>query len=107
MSVGLRLKLSKSYTLNLNGQFDTYTYDENGHRVDIPRWKAGKGIGRLRGTSTSFSYTFNNDTFKKLFGGGDSSSDKSGNQSASTDPNADPDGLNPDGEGEGEMPMAI
>ena len=53
-------------------------------------------------TSTSFSYTFNNDTFKKLFGGGDSSSDKSGNQSASTDPNADPDGLNPDGEGEGE-----
>ena len=102
MSVGLRLKLSKSYTLNLNGQFDTYTYDENGRRVDIPRWKAGKGIGRLRGTSTSFSYTFNNDTFKKLFGGGDSSSDKSGNQSASTDPNADPDGLNPDGEGEGE-----
>ena len=102
LSVGLRLKLSKSYTLNLNGQFDTYTYDENGHRVDIPRWKAGKGIGRLRGTSTSFSYTFNNDTFKKLFGGGDSSSDKSGNQSASTDPNADPDGLNPDGEGEGE-----
>ena len=102
LSVGLRLKLSKSYTLNLNGQFDTYTYDENGHRVDIPRWKAGKGIGRLRGTSTSFSYTFNNDTFKKLFRGGDSSSDKSGNQSASTDPNADPDGLNPDGEGEGE-----
>ena len=44
LSVGLRLKLSKSYTLNLNGQFDTYTYDENGHRVDIPRWKAGKGI---------------------------------------------------------------
>lgn len=102
MSVGLRLKLSKSYTLNLNGQFDTYTYDENGRRVDIPRWKAGKGIGRLRGTSTSFSYTFNNDTFKKLFGGGDSSSDKSGNQSASTDPNADPDGLNPDAGGEGE-----
>ena len=30
LSVGLRLKLSKSYTLNLNGQFDTYTYDENG-----------------------------------------------------------------------------
>ena len=25
LSVGLRLKLSKSYTLNLNGQFDTYT----------------------------------------------------------------------------------
>ena len=100
LSVGLRLKLSKSYTLNLNGQFDTYTYDENGHRVDIPRWEAGKGIGRLRGTSTSFSYTFNNDTFKKLFGGGDKAHRiNPGNQSASTDPNADPDGLNPDGEG--------
>ena len=26
LSVGLRLKFSKSYTLNLNGTFDTYTY---------------------------------------------------------------------------------
>ena len=73
LSVGLRLKFSKSYTLNLNGQFDTYTYgaDKNGKpiRLDIPRWKAGKGIGRLRSTGTSFSYTFNNDTFKKWFGG--------------------------------------
>lgn len=74
LSVGLRLKFSKSYTLNLNGTFDTYTYraDSKGNpvRVDIPRWKAGKGIGRLRNTGTSFSYTFNNDTFKKWFGGG-------------------------------------
>ena len=74
LSVGLRLKFSKSYTLNLNGTFDTYTYkaDSKGNpvRVDIPRWKAGKGIGRLRNTGTSFAYTFNNDTFKKWFGGG-------------------------------------
>lgn len=73
LSANLRLKLSKSYTLNLNGTFDTYTYraDESGRpiRVDVPRWKAGKGIGRLRSTGTSFSYTFNNDTFKKWFGG--------------------------------------
>lgn len=73
LSVGLRLKFSKNYTLNLNGQFDTYTYqaDSKGNpiRVDVPRWKAGKGIGRLRSTGTSFSYTFNNDTFKKWFGG--------------------------------------
>lgn len=74
LSVGLRLKFSKNYTLNLNGQFDTYTYqaDSKGNpiRVDVPRWKAGKGIGRLRSTGTSFSYTFNNDTFRKWFGGG-------------------------------------
>ena len=68
LSASIRLKLSKSYTLNLSGTFDTYTYNENGQRVDIPRWKAGKGIGRLRNTSTSFSYTFNNNTFKELFG---------------------------------------
>jgi hypothetical protein len=75
MSVQLRLKLSKSYTLNLSGVFDTYTYGYNpvtgtATRVNVPRWKAGKGFGRLRSTGTSFSYTFNNETFKKLFGWG-------------------------------------
>ena len=49
LSVGLRLKLSKSYTLNLNGVFDTYTYgyDERtnrAYRVNVPRWKALKKI---------------------------------------------------------------
>ena len=35
--------------------------------------RRGKGLGRLRQTGTSFSYTFNNDTFGKWFGkkGGD------------------------------------
>ena len=94
LSMGLRLKLSKSYTLNLSGQFDTYTYNENGRRINVPRWKAGKGFGRLRGTSTSFSYTFNNDTFKKWFGGGDDDS-KSKDKNKGVDPN-DPMGLNPD-----------
>ena len=87
LSVGLRLKLSKSYTLNLNGVFDTYTYgyDERtnrAYRVNVPRWKAGKGFGRLRSTGTTFSYTFNNDTFKKWFGGKEGSEkdkDKKGN----------------------------
>lgn len=88
LNMGLRLKLSKNQTLNLNGTFDTYTYDENGRRIDVPRWKAGKGIGRLKSTSTSVSYTFNNDTFKKLFGGGDSDSKTSAaaNNNAPTDP---------------------
>jgi Organic solvent tolerance protein OstA len=79
MSVALRLKLSKSYTLNLNATFDTYTYDYNHEtnrlvRQNVTRWEAGKGLGRLRSTGTSFSYTFNNDTFKKLFGKGSDSS---------------------------------
>lgn len=70
ITASLRLKLTKNYTLNLRGTFDTYTYDEDGNRVDVPRWKAGKGFGRLRSTSTSFSYTFNNETFKNWFGWG-------------------------------------
>ncbi len=79
LSVGVRLKLSKSYTLNLQGVFDVYTYNDDGRRINVPRWEAGKGIGRLMSTGTSFSYTFNNDTFKKWFGAKDeSSSDKSG-----------------------------
>ncbi|MDR1259284.1 MAG: LPS-assembly protein LptD [Tannerellaceae bacterium] len=73
LNVGLRLKFGKSYTLNLNGVFDTYTYrvDEgpNGTRTfrrqNVMRIASGKGLGRLQSTGTSFSYTFNNDTFKK------------------------------------------
>lgn len=77
IQVGLRLKLSKSYTLNLNMTFDPYTYEAKrnangevtGRRVDVLRWnKPGKGIGRLMNTGTNFSYTFNNQTFKNLFG---------------------------------------
>lgn len=103
LNVGLRLKLSKSYTLNLNGVFDTYTYNENGQRVNIPRWKAGKGIGRLRSTSTSFSYTFNNDTFKKWFGGGDEKkSNTTANNENPTDPNDPNSTLDPENDGETE-----
>lgn len=101
LSASIRLKLSKSYTLNLSGMFDTYTYNENGQRLDIPRWKAGKGIGRLRSTSTSFSYTFNNDTFKKLFGKKDEGTSGTG-ASATGQEGTDP-GVGPtDGEATGE-----
>ncbi|MCC8153584.1 MAG: LPS-assembly protein LptD [Tannerellaceae bacterium] len=73
LSTNIRIKVTKSYTLNLNLNWDTYTYQynprtDNIDRVNITRLQAGKGIGRLRGTNTSFSYTFNNDTFNKLFG---------------------------------------
>ncbi|WP_080903364.1 putative LPS assembly protein LptD [Parabacteroides sp. Marseille-P3160] len=79
LSAQLRLKLPMNYTINLNMVFDTYTYEydevrKTGRRVDVPRWQAGKGFGRLRSTGTSFSYTLNNETFKKLFGGGESDS---------------------------------
>ena len=86
LNTTMRLKLSKSYTLNLNMVFDTYTYDYDEirgannsityrpRRVNKPRFSHGQGlgrVGRLRSTGTSYSYTFNNETFNKWFGGGE------------------------------------
>ena len=69
--MNLRLKLTKSYTFNMNASFATYAYqfDENGNVVvgDRTEWSYGR-FGRFQGYSGSFSYTLNNDTFKKLFG---------------------------------------
>jgi putative nucleotidyltransferase with HDIG domain len=96
LNVNLRLKLTKSYSINLNGQFDTYTYETsqnaNGvwshRRVDKLRIQSGKGLGRLKSTGTSFSYTFNNETFKtgllgRLFGTAGTSEEES---SSANDP---------------------
>ncbi|MDO5396069.1 MAG: putative LPS assembly protein LptD, partial [Bacteroidales bacterium] len=69
INTSLLLRLTKGFNLNLSAVWDVYTYqlNEAGNpvRVNIPRWKAGKGWGRLSSTGTSFSYTFNNDTFKR------------------------------------------
>jgi len=69
-SVGLRLKLTKSYSLSLSTSFDPYMYVLNSSgnpiRVNQLRWNNGK-FPRFQGTSTSYSYTLNNETFKKLF----------------------------------------
>ena len=71
LSMNLRLKLTKSYTFNMNASFATYAYefDGNGNVVvgDRTEWSYGR-FGRFQGYSGSFSYTLNNDTFKKLFG---------------------------------------
>lgn len=92
-SVNLRLKFSQAYTLNLNMGFDTYMNeairDANGNitglrAVDKLRIMNGRGFGRLRNTGTSFNYTFNNDTFRKLFGKKDASD--SGDGSGGSDP---------------------
>jgi hypothetical protein len=66
-SASLRLKLSKSYSLSLSGSFDPYLYERNGNylvHVNQLRWNHGQ-FPRFTGTSTSYSYTLNNDTFKK------------------------------------------
>ncbi|WP_298652505.1 putative LPS assembly protein LptD [uncultured Proteiniphilum sp.] len=89
----IRLKLSKSYTLSLNATWDPYLYelDHNGspRRVDKLRILNGKGFGKLRNTGTSFSYSLNQDTFKKWFGGDDKDPDENEN-------NPNPEGNLPD-----------
>ena len=69
LNTSIMLRLVKNFNLNLSATWDVYTYqlNEAGNpvRVNIPRWKVGKGWGRLSSTGTSFSYTFSQDTFKK------------------------------------------
>jgi hypothetical protein len=70
-STSLRLKLTKTYSLSLSAAFDPYMYALNSSgnpvRVNKLRWENG-GLPRFLGTSTSYSYTLNNETFNKLFG---------------------------------------
>jgi hypothetical protein len=67
----LRLKLTKSYTLNLNATFASYVYeaDSVGAKPHVSEhttyWEKGK-IGRFQGMSQNLSYTFNNETFSNL-----------------------------------------
>lgn len=73
LSASISLRLSQSFTLRLGGAFDLYLWDYHEHdgriipyRVDKLRVLNGKGIGHFRGTSTSFSYTFNRETINKI-----------------------------------------
>lgn len=71
-AVNLRIKIPKvNYTLNLSGQFDPYMYELNALgtpvRTNKQYWHNGR-FPHFLGTSTSLSYTFNNQTFKKWFG---------------------------------------
>ncbi|MBQ6278162.1 MAG: LPS-assembly protein LptD [Muribaculaceae bacterium] len=72
LQTSILLRLTKSFNLNLSATWDVYKYglNEFGNPVRINKLRLfhGGGWGRLASTGTSFSYTFNNDTFKKLFG---------------------------------------
>lgn len=69
ISTSILLRLTKGFNLNLSATWDPYTYalNESGTPVKVDRLRisCGKGIGRLMRTGTSFSYTFNNDTFRR------------------------------------------
>ncbi len=70
LSMRLRLKLPRNNTFNLSTTFATYAYqfDEQGRVYvgDRTEWSYGR-FGRFSGTSFSYSYTFNNNTWKNWF----------------------------------------
>lgn len=69
ISTSLMLRVVKGVNLNLQATWDPYMYalspSGNPVRVNKLRIAHGKGFGKLSSTGTSFSYTFNNDTFRR------------------------------------------
>ncbi|MGM9734137.1 MAG: putative LPS assembly protein LptD [Prevotella sp.] len=71
LNMRLRLKLTKSYTLNLNAVFASYAYelDEDGKPFlsnTKTLWGMGK-FGRFQGMSQNISYTIDNNKVTNLF----------------------------------------
>ena len=69
LNMRVRLKLTKSYTFSMSAVFATYAYefDKSGRVIvgDHTEWSQGR-FGRFQGMSQNLSYTFNNQTLKKL-----------------------------------------
>lgn len=69
LQANIMLRLVKNFNLNINSSWDPYVYKLNsyGTPVHVNRFRIqeGKGLYRLASAGTSFSYTFNNDTFKR------------------------------------------
>ncbi len=105
LSTRIRLKLTKSYTFSLNAVFATYAYEKTpeGRVVlsdKVTEWSQGR-FGRFQGMSQNLSYTFNNQTFKKLFSGElfgkkDREKDKDVSNEDEDDEEADPEMQNVD-----------
>lgn len=68
LNTRMRLKITKSYTFNLNATWATYAYEFNDQgRVivgDRTEWSYGR-FGRFQGMSQNLSYTFSNNTLKE------------------------------------------
>ena len=71
LNMRVRLKLTKNYTFSMNAVFATYAYefDKNGNvRVGEKTEYSQGRFGRFQGMTQNISYTFNNQSFKKLLG---------------------------------------
>ena len=70
LNTRLRLKLSKSYTFNMNARFATYAYDldENGKPYVGTHTEYSRGrFGRFQGCSQNLSYTLDNKKVGNFF----------------------------------------
>ena len=69
LNTSIMLRITRGFNLNLSATWDVYKYALNSSgtpvRINKLRLFNGGGWGRLSSTGTSFSYTFNNDTFKR------------------------------------------
>jgi len=85
LNTHIRLKLTKSYTFSMSAVFATYAYefDENGNVFvgDHTEYSQGR-FGRFQGMSQNLSYTFNNQTLKKLLGMRDKLGSRMGSKSS-------------------------
>ena len=125
INTSILLRLTKNFNLNLSATWDPYTYALNPQgspvRVNRTRLQAGKGFAKLASTGTSFSYTINNNTFKRNKDGkGKENKDDANAQYRNTlngDDNTIDDGkekghkddfeLNPDGYAKWEFPWSL
>lgn len=107
INTSLRLKLSKSLTVNVNAVWDPYKYiripgadgnpeNDRLQKVDRMRISHGGGFGRLMRTGFSISPSINQDTFKKWFGKDGNKNSDTGNKANKT---SDPNGGTGQGEG--------
>ncbi|MDE7438395.1 MAG: LPS-assembly protein LptD, partial [Muribaculaceae bacterium] len=93
LQTSIMLRLVKNFNLNLSATWDPYLYrlDASGtpNPINKYRWQEGK-FYKLSSTGTSFSYTFNNDTFKRK-----KKNDRNGNNSDDNeDENTEEDSFN-------------
>ena len=109
IDAAIRLKISRNLMINVSARFDPYLYDPvyttnpstgernitNLNRVNRLRIENGKGFGRLRSTSYSFSPSINQETIKKWFGKGSKKGETENTlNTAETDEFADPESEN-------------
>ena len=104
LTTSIMLRLVKNFNLSLSANWDPYTYQLNSSgspvRVNVPRWKAGKGWVKLASTGTSFSYTFTNATFRRKGSGGPTANEITDwiDEEEGEVPGAFPDGVQPNSE---------